>query len=275
MTLERMKKVLRRPHGIILVTGPTGSGKTTTLYAALAHISSIARNIVTIEDPVEYQLEYINQIQVNDAHKLTFAKTLKSILRQDPDIIMIGEIRDRETAEVSIQASLTGHLVLSTLHTNESAGAVSRLIEMGIEPYLLSSALVGVMAQRLVRLVCDNCKTSYLPPTQTLKRIGWKGANVKFVTGHGCEKCFDSGMRGRVGIFELLTVDEPMRQLILNEPTTEAVREIALRGGMRSLADQAFSLVEQGLTPLEEVLRVVMVEEISEDGPLMMQGQAG
>ena len=260
-TLETLKVLLKRPNGILLATGPTGSGKTTTLYCGLSFIQSVEKNIVTIEDPVEFQLPTVNQIQVNEEQNLTFARTLRSVLRQDPDIIMVGEIRDRETAEVAIQAALTGHLVLSTLHTNDSAGAVTRLTEMGIEPYLLSSAIIGVVAQRLVRLVCPNCRTNYLPPKDFLERIDWNGKNTSFATGRGCEKCFDIGLRGRTGIYELLVVDEYMRGTILDNPSVDAIRNRGLQSGMRTLREEAFRLVEEGKTSLEEVLRVVIVEE--------------
>jgi type IV pilus assembly protein PilB len=259
-TLRTMKDLLRRPHGILLVTGPTGSGKTTTLYCGLSFVNTIEKNIVTIEDPVEYRLEHINQIQVNAEHGLTFARTLRSVLRQDPDIVMVGEIRDRDTAEVAIQAALTGHLVLSTLHTNDSAGAIARLMEMGAEPYLLSSAIIGVLAQRLVRTVCANCQVDDFPPQETLDRIQWKGRNAAFVTGKGCDKCYGSGLRGRIGIYELLAADEGVRQTILRDPSADAIRAEGRRSGMRTLRDEAFRLVEERKTSLEEVLRVVFVE---------------
>ncbi|MFC1735396.1 GspE/PulE family protein [Candidatus Hydrogenedentota bacterium] len=264
-TLVEMKRLLHRPNGIILVTGPTGSGKTTCLYCGLTLISSIEKNIVTIEDPVEFQLEVVNQIQVNEEQGLTFAKILRSILRQDPDVVMVGEIRDRETAEVAIQAALTGHLVLSTLHTNESAGAIARLIEMGIEPYLLTSGVIGVVAQRLVRLVCSSCQTPFFPPHEVLERIGWKGSNTSFVTGRGCERCFDSGLKGRAGIFELLVMDDKLRQNILVNPSIDSIRSFCARSGMRTLKDEAFRLVEEGKTTLEEVMRIVFVEDVADE----------
>jgi len=261
-TLTRVKRVLSKPHGIILVTGPTGSGKTTTLYCGLSFISSIERNIVTIEDPVEYQIPVINQIQVDEEHGLSFAKTLRSVLRQDPDVIMVGEIRDRDTAEVAIQAAMTGHLVLSTLHTNESAGAISRLVEMGVEPFLLTSSVIGVVAQRLVRTVCGHCKTNFFPPREVLERIGWKGSNTTFVTGRGCERCFDSGLRGRTGIFELLEISDPLRERILIDPSLPSIRAGCAESGMRSMKDEGFRLVEEGQTSLEEVMRIVFVEDV-------------
>ena len=260
-TLEGVKQMLRKPHGMILVTGPTGSGKTTTLYCGLSLISSIERNVVTIEDPVEYQLPIINQVQVQEDQGLTFARTLRSVLRQDPDVIMVGEIRDRDTAEVAIQAALTGHLVLSTLHTNESAGAISRLVEMGIEPFLLTSSVVGVIAQRLIRLVCPDCKTDYFPPAELLQRIGWKRKNKVFVTGRGCGQCFDSGLRGRAGVFELLTLTDSVREAILRDASLASVRKAAAGSGMRTMQEHAFDMVENRTTTLEEVLRVVFVED--------------
>lgn len=260
-TLVRMKKILKRPNGIMLVTGPTGSGKTTTLYCGLKLISSVERKTVTIEDPVEFKLPSITQIQVNEEQGLSFARVLRSVLRQDPDVIMVGEIRDRDTAEVAIQAALTGHLVLSTLHTNDSAGAISRLVEMGIEPFLLTSSIIGVVAQRLVRTVCSNCVTNYFPPVELLERIGWEGTNNSFVTGRGCEKCYDSGLRGRVGIFELLEMTDELADLALRDASTHSLRQYSNRSGMRTLKDEAFRLVESKQTTLEEILRIVFVRD--------------
>lgn len=260
-TLATMKGLTRRPHGMLLVTGPTGSGKTTTLYSALMYISSVQRNVVTIEDPVEYQLKLVNQVEVNEDQGLTFAKTLRSMLRQDPDVIMVGEIRDRETAEVAIQASLTGHLVLSTLHTNDSAGTVIRLIEMGVEPYLLTGALIGVDAQRLVRTVCPNCKTNYFPPRELLQRVGWRGRTTSFVIGRGCDQCYDSGLHNRTAIHELLVMNDELRESILENPSIQAIRNHCVRSGMRTLKDEAFRLVEAGRTTFEEILSAVFVDE--------------
>ena len=263
--LPELKKLLGRPNGILLVTGPTGSGKTTTLYASLSFVSSVERNIVTIEDPVEYQLPLINQIQVQEEQGLSFVRVLRSVLRQDPDIIMVGEIRDRQTAEVSIQAALTGHLVLATLHTNDSVGAITRLAEMGIEPFLLTSSLIGVIGQRLIRRVCPNCRTNHFPPRELLDRIGWKGSNSTFVTGRGCEECFDSGLRGRSGVFELLTMTDELRSLVVKDPSVQTLRAFCRRSGMRTMKDEAFRLVESRETSLEEVLRVILVEETAEE----------
>jgi len=260
-TLAELKHLLFRPHGMILVTGPTGSGKTTTLYAAIKHINTIEKNIVTIEDPVEYQLEIINQTPVNAELGLGFARVLRSVLRQDPDVVMVGEIRDRETAEVAIQASLTGHLVLATLHTNESIGAVARLLEMGIEPYLLTSTVIGVIAQRLVRLVCEDCRIPYFPPRELLDRIDWPGTNMSLAVGKGCQKCFDTGLRHRRGIYELLLMDEMLRGTVLRNPSLDELREVSVKNGMRTLKDEGFRLVDEGVTSLDEVMRVVFVEE--------------
>ncbi len=199
---------------------------------------------MTIEDPVEFKLPSMSQIQVNEEQGLTFPRVLRSVLRQDPDVIMVGEIRDRETAEVAIQAALTGHLVLSTLHTNDSAGAISRLVEMGIEPFLLTSSIIGVIAQRLVRTVCANCQTDHFPPVELLERIGWEGQNSSFVTGRGCVKCFDSGLRGRVGIFELLEMTDKLAELSLRDPSLNSLRMYCEQAAMRTLKDEAFRLVE-------------------------------
>jgi len=260
-TLAELKHLLFRPHGMILVTGPTGSGKTTTLYAGVKFINTIEKNIVTIEDPVEYQLEVINQTQVNAELGLGFARVLRSVLRQDPDVVMVGEIRDRETAEVAIQAALTGHLVLATLHTNESIGAVARLLEMDIEPYLLTSTVIGVIAQRLVRLICDECRIPYFPPHELLERIDWPGNNMSFAVGKGCQKCFDTGLRHRRGIYELLLMDETLRKTVLKNPSLDELREVAVKSGMRTLKDEGFRIVEEGATSLDEIMRVVFVEE--------------
>jgi type IV pilus assembly protein PilB len=252
------KRQLSRSHGLILVTGPTGSGKTTTLYAAINHLKSIEKNIVTIEDPVEYQLDIINQNQVNEAVGLNFAKMLKHILRQDPDIIMVGEIRDRETAEIAVQSALTGHLVLSTLHTNDAVGAISRLIEMEVEPYLLSSALIGIVAQRLVRSVCGSCKTSYLAPPEIVAKHKWNpNDNVQLVRGRGCPACYDSGYKGRIGIHELLEIDEPMQKMIIANASRDQILAQAAKSGHKDLYADGVARALKGHTTLEEVSRVI------------------
>lgn len=255
------RRIFLRPHGIVLVTGPTGSGKTTTLYSVLDLLHSPDRNIITIEDPVEYQLDGINQIQVHDQIGMTFARALRSILRQDPDVIMVGEIRDEETARVAIQAALTGHLVLSTLHTNNAPGAFVRLTNMGIEPYLLASAFNGVIAQRLARTICPHCRTSYYPSDAALADAGWLGDPARvFFKGEGCKQCHDSGFRGRVGIFEILEVTDPVRMHLHDLGDEDRLRRIIREHGWRPLREEGLTLVEEGRSTLEEVLRVTHAE---------------
>jgi general secretion pathway protein E/type IV pilus assembly protein PilB len=250
------QQVLDLPHGIILVTGPTGSGKTTTLYAALSKINNSDLKIITIEDPVEYQLRGINQIQVNTKSGLTFASGLRSILRHDPDVVLIGEIRDRETAEIAVQASLTGHLVFSTLHTNDAPGAATRLVEMGVEPYLVASSLEMVAAQRLVRLICPKCKEE-LPRSDVEKLRAEFGNEVPQVMyrGAGCRNCQNSGYRGRQGVFEMMPITDNVRALILERASSREIRKVAVRQGMTSLRDDGWRLIREGRTTAEEVLR--------------------
>ncbi|MBP7933277.1 MAG: Flp pilus assembly complex ATPase component TadA [Phycisphaerae bacterium] len=255
--LAAFRRMLMKPHGLVLVTGPTGSGKTTTLYSALDLLRSTERNIVTVEDPVEYQLDLINQIQVADHVGLTFSRALRSILRQDPDVIMVGEIRDSDTARVAIQAALTGHLVLSTLHTNDSPGALARLTDMEVEPYLIASALNGVVAQRLARTICGNCRTSYFPSPAALLQAGWEKAGPRaFQKGEGCRQCHDSGFRGRMGIYEILEVDDGLRELIHRQQDEQDIKRYLRDRGWRSLREEGLHLVENGRSTLEEVLRV-------------------
>ncbi len=254
--LTLLKKLLGRSHGLILVTGPTGSGKTTTLYASVNQLKSIEKNIVTIEDPVEYQLDIINQNQVNDAIGLSFSKILKHVLRQDPDIIMVGEIRDRETAEIAVQAALTGHLVLSTLHTNDAVGALSRMMDMGVEPYLLSSALAGVVAQRLVRGVCPTCKTSYLPAPELVEKYHWP-ERARLTRGRGCSSCYDSGYRGRLGIHEIIESSEGLQRLMVKNPNKEELKAFMKAEGYKTLFDDGIMRVLDGRTTIEEVSRVI------------------
>jgi type IV pilus assembly protein PilB len=259
--MAAFRRIFSKPHGIVLVTGPTGSGKTTTLYSVLDLLCSPERNIVTIEDPVEYQLDGISQIQVNEAIGLTFARALRSILRQDPDVIMVGEIRDSETARVSIQAALTGHLVLSTLHTNSAPGAFVRLADMGIERYLLASAFNGVVAQRLARTICPHCRTSYFPSEAALADAGWLGQTQRaFSKGEGCKQCHDSGFRGRAGIYEILEVTEAVRSCIHSAEDEEQIKAVVRQHGWRPLREEGLLLVEQGRSTLEEVLRVTHAE---------------
>jgi len=259
--LEKYQKLIFRPHGIILVTGPTGSGKTTTLYASLDKINTVEKNIITIEDPVEYKLEGIRQIQLNPQVNLTFANGLRSILRQDPDVIMVGEIRDFETSEIAIQAALTGHLVFSTLHTNDSPGAITRLIDIGVEPYLVSSSVIGVLAQRLLRLICPECREKYTPSDEVLRSIGLSGGEkIDFYRGKGCPKCMNTGYKGRIAIFELMVVDEEVRNLAVSKAHIEDIRKHACEAGMVTLMKDGIEKVKKGLTTVEEVLRVTQEE---------------
>jgi general secretion pathway protein E len=257
---ELVSKLIRQSHGILLVTGPTGSGKTTTLYAALSKINTTDKNIITIEDPIEYQLHGIGQIQVNPRIELTFASGLRSILRQDPDVIMVGEIRDLETAEIAIQAALTGHLVFSTLHTNDSFGAMTRLLDMGIEPFLVSSSVIAVMAQRLVRRVCSACRAPYEPTREELEELGITPqrlmGQVIYKPGPGCNQCKRTGYRGRTGIHELLVVDDEIRGLVMKNADAASIRRAATARGMATLREDGADKVVAGMTTLEEVLRV-------------------
>ncbi len=256
--LDALQRLLGQSYGLLLVTGPTGSGKTTTLYAALNHLMSDTKNIVTIEDPVEYQIDGILQNQTRDSIGLGFAKILKHVLRQDPDIIMVGEIRERETAEIAVQASLTGHLVVSTLHTNDSIGAITRLIDMGIEPFLLSSALIGVMAQRLVRTVCPDCRTSYTLAPEALERLGVPSdKQAKLLRGRGCGSCYDSGYRGRVAIHELVECDAELQRMIVSSPSRDELDAYLAARGHRSMRDDGLARALRGESTIEEVLRVV------------------
>ena len=259
--LASVQRLLRRSNGILLVTGPTGSGKTTTLYGALRRLDSGTKNIITIEDPVEYQIHGIGQIQVNPKIHLTFAGGLRSILRQDPDIIMVGEIRDSETAEIAIQASLTGHLVLSTLHTNDSASAVTRLVDMGIEPFLVASSLTAVVAQRLVRKLCPDCRAPYVPSSAQWRELGLAGdPSGRFFGPGGCPSCMNTGYRGRIGIFEILIVDDRLRALILERSDSEGIKAHATGRGMRTILAAGAETVRAGITSAEEVLRVTQEE---------------
>ncbi|MFC1855920.1 type II secretion system ATPase GspE, partial [Thermodesulfobacteriota bacterium] len=261
--LKSTKKIISKSSGIILVTGPTGSGKTTSLYAAISRLNSTDKNIITVEDPVEYQLNGIGQIQVNSKIDLTFANGLRSILRQDPDIIMVGEIRDKVTAEIAIQASLTGHLVFSTLHTNDSATAVTRLIDMDIEPFLVSSSLLAIYAQRLVRVICSECKESYNPTDEELNELNIRRdalINGVLHRGKGCPKCMDTGYKGRRAIFELLTLNDSMKSLVLKTQDSNAIKKEAIRNGMTTVRENGAKIVIDGVTTIEEVVRVTHEE---------------
>ena len=255
------REIIRRPFGLVLVTGPTGSGKTSTLYATLSALNSPEKNIITIEDPVEYHIKMIRQSQVNPKAGITFANGLRSILRQDPDIIMVGEIRDRETAEIAIQAALTGHMVLSTLHTNDAVGTITRLTEMGIEPFLIASSLVGVLAQRLVRAICDKCKVPYLPAEPLLKFLKIEPApDLQFYRGKGCSFCKNTGYRGRLAIFEFVPAYEKLLELIASGVSKVALKEEMARKGIKTLRDDGIQKVREGLTTIEEILRVTQKE---------------
>ncbi|MBC7195876.1 MAG: Flp pilus assembly complex ATPase component TadA [Deferribacterales bacterium] len=259
--LEIYESIISKPYGIILITGPTGSGKTTTLYATLSKLNSVEKNIVTVEDPIEYNFKLINQVQVDESANVTFASALRSILRQDPDIIMVGEIRDKETAEISIQASLTGHLVLSTIHTNDAVSAVVRLMDMGIEPFLVGSSLIGIVGQRLVRKVCMNCAVEYTPPQEFLDRIGEIEENVRFVKGEGCPECHYTGYQGRIGIYEVLKINSILREMVVRGANSEELRKAAIQGGFSTMFDSGLKLAKTGITTIEEILRVTVIKD--------------
>jgi general secretion pathway protein E len=264
--LEKMDTLIHAAHGIILVTGPTGSGKTSTLYACLSKINKPDLNILTIEDPVEYQLKGVGQVQVNSKINLTFASGLRSFLRQDPDVIMVGEIRDRETAEIAIQASLTGHLVFSTIHTNDAPGAVTRLVDMHVEPFLVASSLLAVLAQRLVRTICPNCRESYVANDEELSEIGLSTKEVKILyRGRGCDACQHTGYRGRLGIFELMEINDDVRTAIMNNSDAATIKNKARLHGMRTLREDGALKVIAGVTTVAEVTRVTREDETSLD----------
>lgn len=257
--LKLLEDLVKSPNGIILVTGPTGSGKTTSLYAILSSINTPEINIITIEDPVEYQLKGVSQIQVNPKIDLTFAQGLRSIVRQDPDVILIGEIRDRETAEIAVQSALTGHLVFSTLHTNDAASAITRLVDMGVEPFLISSSVIAVVAQRLARILCGNCKEPYIPEGIALSRIGITADQTKrsnICRAKGCKECLNTGYKGRIGIFEIMVLRDKLKNLILKTFDSNLIKNTALKTGMVSLRHDGVLKVLSGMTTIEEVLRV-------------------
>ncbi|MBN2512325.1 MAG: Flp pilus assembly complex ATPase component TadA [Sedimentisphaerales bacterium] len=260
--LQRFRKIINAPNGIVLVTGPTGSGKNTTLYAALAELNNEQVNICTVEDPVECHMTAINQFEVHDAAGFTFANALRSLLRQDPDIVMVGEIRDQETASIAVQAALTGHLVLSTLHTNDAPGAITRLVDLGIAPYLVSASLIGVLAQRLVRKICPNCKEEF-EPALTIRRMveKWFGSVPKFYRGIGCKKCRNTGYVGRIAIHELFIPDDRIQDMIVQGATLKALRSAAIETGMRPLHVDGVDKIAAGITTIDEILRVANVNE--------------
>jgi general secretion pathway protein E len=266
--LKKFDSLLHRSHGVIFVTGPTGSGKSTTLYACLNRINSAEKNVITVEDPIEYQLEGISQIQVASKKGMTFATSLRHVLRQDPDVIMVGEVRDIETARMAIQSSLTGHLVFSTLHTNDSAGAITRLLDLGVEPYLVSSSLIAVIAQRLVRKVCPDCRKDYEPAPHELRELGLGNIEAsgpaesigKFCIGTGCERCFQTGYRGRTGIYELMLINDEIQDLVYKRRTAGTIKKVALEAGMQTLRMDGARKALAGITTISEVLRVTQTD---------------
>ena len=279
----RIRNIIERPQGIVLITGPTGSGKSTTLYSMVNHIKTDAINIITLEDPIEYELKGINQVGINEKTGLTFPFALRAVLRQDPDVIMVGEMRDLETAKIAIEASLTGHLVLSTLHTNTAVAAMTRLKNLGISPYLIASSLNGVIAQRLVRKICDQCKKPYSPTPEELFKMKGRGKNsseMKFYKGKGCPACNDTGYKGRIGVFEVLIVDNQVRELVANDENEDAILKVAAESGMGPMSEDGIDKIHQGITSIEELFRVIHLtdqgpsricqncgESINQDGP--------
>jgi len=259
--LKLFEQAITKPYGMILVTGPTGSGKSTTLYSIITQLNTNEKNIVTIEDPVEYQVDGITQIQVNPSIEFTFSTGLRSILRQTPDIVLIGEIRDFETADIAIKASLTGQLLFSTLHTNDACGAITRLMDMGVEPFLVASSLVAVAAQRLCRKICENCKEPYEITPAVLKRLNIKTSkDATFYHGKGCSKCSNTGYHGRMGTLEVLLIDDAIRDLIIKGKSSDEIKEYAVANGMKTLRENAFKKALSGLTTIEEVLRITTEE---------------
>jgi type IV pilus assembly protein PilB len=260
-TAEEFSKLIRSPFGMVICAGPTGAGKTTTLYAALSEINDPSRNVTTIEDPVEYVLPSINQIQINEQAGITFAGGLKSILRQDPDIILVGEIRDAETARIAVQSALTGHFVLSSLHATDATSALHRFIDMGIEPFLVASSVIGLVAQRLVRRICSACREPYLPSSDELALYDrWGGApKAEFWHGAGCNFCAHTGYSDRIGVYELLRVSEEIRELVIKQASSDELAALAKYQGMRSLRDEGLSLIEQDVTTIAEILRTIYI----------------
>ncbi len=262
--LARFRKLIQKPNGIVIVTGPTGSGKTTTLYAALAELNDVETKILTAEDPVEYDIDGLCQCQMNEEVGLTFARALRSFLRQDPDIILVGEIRDLETAQIAVQASLTGHLVLTTLHTNDAPSSIIRLVDLGLEAFLLTATLEGIVAQRLVRTICPKCREEYTPTEEELMELALTPETVRgrrFFRGRGCDNCHKSGFRGRMALFEIMEIDDAMRELVMQEASTSVLRDHAKRRGMRSLRDAGLLAIYEGQTTIDEVVRETIAEE--------------
>jgi type IV pilus assembly protein PilB len=255
---KMVDQLIRKPNGIVIVTGPTGCGKTTTLYAALRELNSIETKLITTEDPVEYDIDGLIQVQMKPDIGLTFGRCLRSILRQDPDIILVGEIRDLETAEIAAQASLTGHLVFTTLHTNDAPSSIARLLDLGVEPFLVTATLEGIVAQRLVRRICENCKTPFKPTEVQLMELGLTTDDIKgkkFYYGRGCDRCNNTGYRGRIAIFEIMTFNDELRDLIMNQASTNVLRAAAQKNGMRLLRDCGLAAIYDGITTIDEVVK--------------------
>jgi type IV pilus assembly protein PilB len=262
--LTAIRQLIKKPNGIVIVTGPTGSGKTTTLYSALRELNDPSSKLITAEDPVEYDIDGIIQCQIKPEIELTFARILRAMLRQDPDTVLIGEIRDRETAEIAVQASLTGHLVFSTLHTNDAPSAVARLLDLGLEPFLVTATAEGIVAQRLVRKICLNCKTEYTPSEEQLMELELRTEDVKgkvFYYGKGCSVCNNTGYKGRFGLYEIMTLDDDMRDMIIQHASSQVLRLEAKKRGMRTLRQSGLLAIYDGITSIEEVVRETLNEE--------------
>jgi type IV pilus assembly protein PilB len=262
---DLIRVLIHKPNGIIIVTGPTGCGKTTTLYSALNELNDIGTKIITTEDPVEYDVEGLHQVQMKSDIGLTFARCLRSILRQDPDIILVGEIRDLETAEIAAQASLTGHVVFTTLHTNDAPSSIARLLDMGIEPFLITATVEGIVAQRLVRRICTNCKTQFEPSEAQLMELQLLPADVKgkkFYYGRGCSRCNGTGYKGRIGLFEIMVFNDEIRDLVMNQASTSVLRAASQKNGMRLLRDNGLRIIYDGITTIDEIAKETMMEDI-------------
>jgi type IV pilus assembly protein PilB len=262
--LTNVRQLIRKPNGVIIVTGPTGSGKTTTLYSALRELNDISSKLITAEDPVEYDIDGIIQCQIKPDIGLTFGRILRSMLRQDPDIVMVGEIRDNETGKIAIEASLTGHLVFSTLHTNDAPSSIARLLDLGIEPFLVTAAVEGVIAQRLVRRICSQCKTEYTPSEEQLMELELRPDDVvgkRFYYGKGCDNCNNTGYRGRLGLYEIMLLDDEMKDAIIKHASTQVLRQMSKARGMRTLRQSGLMAIYDGVTTIEEVVRETIMEE--------------
>jgi type IV pilus assembly protein PilB len=261
--LKVVRQLIHKPNGIIIVTGPTGSGKTTTLYAALSELNDIETKIITTEDPIEYDIDGVVQVQMRPDIGVTFARCLRSILRQDPDVVLVGEIRDLETAEIAAQASLTGHIVFTTLHTNDAPSSLARLLDLGIEPFLLTATIEGIVSQRLIRKICENCKTPFTPSESQLMELGLSPEDVKdkkFYYGKGCSKCNNTGYKGRTALFEIMTFNDEIRELIMNHASTNVLRAAAQRSGMKLLRDAGLAAMYDGITTIDEVVKETITE---------------